>query len=282
MNRQQATPPPGRDPAGAKISYWEHGSSGKTIVLVFPLNYDIALFQPLVEQLCQEYRIVTIEPRGSGDSDPLPRPYSFGEQAEDVRAVIEALDAGPVTAVGMSLGGNLLIRIARDFPALFSELVLVGCLPDDGREGTAISRPELLSKEFNEALGRGEYAQAVSVFVYSVISEPETRDLAEVYIESCLRLPRDTFLALFDDDAERDVRPLLSEIKVPTLVTHGTSDRSVPFQAAQYIAERIPGAQLYPFEGRGHLPIFTATKEFCEVLRHFLRTGTAPQQAAGD
>jgi pimeloyl-ACP methyl ester carboxylesterase len=91
--------------AGAKISYWEHGSSGKTIVLVFPLNYDIALFQPLVEQLCQEYRIVTIEPRGSGDSDPLPRPYSFGEQAEDVRAVIEALDAGPVTAVGMSLGG---------------------------------------------------------------------------------------------------------------------------------------------------------------------------------
>jgi class 3 adenylate cyclase/pimeloyl-ACP methyl ester carboxylesterase len=268
--------------AGAKISYWEHGSNGKTIVLVFPLNYDIALFQPLVEQLCQEYRIVTIEPRGSGDSDPLPRPYSFGEQAEDVRAVIEALDAGPVTAVGMSLGGNLLIRIARDFPALFSELALVGCLPDDGGDGTAISRPELLSKEFNEALGRGDYAQAVSVFVYSVISEPETRDLAEVYIESCLRLPRETFLALFEDDAERDVRPLLSGIEVPTLVTHGTSDRSVPFKAAQYLAERIPGAQLYPFDGRGHLPIFTATKEFCEVLRHFLRTGKAPQQAAGD
>jgi len=265
--------------AGAKISYWEHGSSDKTIVLVFPLNYDIALFQPLVEQLCQEFRIVTIEPRGSGDSDPLPRPYSFDEEAEDVRAVLEALDVGPVTAVGMSLGGNQLIKIAYAFPALFSKLVLVGSPPDDGGEGTALLRPELLSNEFNDALSRGDYEQAVAVFVYSVISEPETRDLAEVYIESCLRLPRETFLALFDDDPERDIKPLLAEIKVPTLVTHGTADRRIPFQAAQYIAERIPGAQLYPFEGRGHLPIFTATREFCDVLRYFMRTGTAPQRA---
>jgi pimeloyl-ACP methyl ester carboxylesterase len=264
--------------AGAKISYWEHGSSDKTIVLVFPLNYDIALFQPLVEQLCQEFRIVTIEPRGSGDSDPLPRPYSFDEQAEDVRAVLEALDAGPVTAVGMSLGGNLLIKIAHAFPALFSQLVLVGSPPDDGGKGTAILRPELVSKEFNDALSHGDYEQAVSVFVYSVISEPETRDLAEAYIESCLRLPRETFLALFDDDPERDLKPLLAEIKVPTLVTHGTADRRIPFRSAQYIAERIPGAQLYPFEGRGHLPIFTATREFCDVLRYFMRTGTAPQR----
>ncbi len=266
--------------AGAKISYWEHGSSEKTIVLVFPLNYEIALFQPLVEQLCQEFRVVTIEPRGSGDSDPLPRPYGFGEQAEDIRAVIEALDAGPVTAVGMSLGGNLLIKIAHAWPALFSELVLVGSPPDDGGEGDEILRPELLSRAFNDALGRGDFEEAVSMFVYSVISEPETRDLAEVYIESCLRLPRETFLALFDDDPERDIKPLLGGIKVPTLVTHGTADRRVPFRAAQYITEHIPGAQLYPFEGRGHLPIFTATREFCEVLRHFMRTRSAPQRAA--
>ncbi len=94
-----------------------------------------------------------------------------------------------------------------------------------------------------------------------------------------MRLPRETFLALFDDDPERDIKPLLAEIKVPTLVTHGTADRRIPFRAAQYIAERIPGAQLYPFEGRGHLPIFTATREFCDVLRYFVRTRTAPQRA---
>jgi hypothetical protein len=38
---------------------------------------------------------------------------------------------------------------------------------------------------------------------------------------------------------------------------------------------RDTNAQLYAFEGKGHLPIFTATDEFCEVLRRFVRTGTA-------
>ncbi len=265
---------------GGNIAYWEHGSSDKTIVVVFPLNYDIALFQPLVEQLCQEFRIVTIEPRGSGDSDPLPRPYPFDQQTEDVRAVIEALDAGPVTGVGMSLGGNLLIKIAHAEPALFSELIMVGSPVDDGGQGTSIQRPEIISGEFDEALSRGDYEAAVAAFVYSVISEPETRDLAEVYIESCLRLPRETFLALFDSDPEKDIKPLLAEIKVPTLVTHGTADRRIPFSAARYIVERIPGAQFYPFEDRGHLPIFTATREFCDVVRQFIRTGTAPQRTS--
>ena len=45
--------------------------------------------------------------------------------------------------------------------------------------------------------------------------------------------------------------------------------------AAEQIAAGLPNAQLYAFEGKGHLPIFTATDEFCEVLRRFVRTGTA-------
>ncbi len=42
-------------------------------------------------------------------------------------------------------------------------------------------------------------------------------------------------------------------------------------------ADRIPGALLYPFEGMGHVAMFTATAEFCDVLRQFIRTGTVPE-----
>ena len=47
-------------------------------------------------------------------------------------------------------------------------------------------------------------------------------------------------------------------------------------RAARYLAKHIPGARLYPFEGSGHLPLFTATRAFCEALRQFARTGTVP------
>ena len=75
-----------------------------------------------------------------------------------------------------------------------------------------------------------------------------------------------------------DIVPILRSIAVPTLVAHGREDRLVDFAAAEYIAARIPGARLYAFEGKGHSPMFSATDEFCEVLRRFVRSGevTAP------
>jgi pimeloyl-ACP methyl ester carboxylesterase len=68
---------------------------------------------------------------------------------------------------------------------------------------------------------------------------------------------------------------VLGQVKAPTLVLHGTHDRRVPLSAAHYLAEHLPDARLYLFEGRGHLPIFTATTEFCDVRRRFVTTSEA-------
>jgi pimeloyl-ACP methyl ester carboxylesterase len=72
-----------------------------------------------------------------------------------------------------------------------------------------------------------------------------------------------------------DIGPLLESIAIPVLVAHGREDRLVASAASDFIASRIPGAELYFFEGRGHNPMFSATVEFCRVLRNFIRTGWA-------
>jgi len=74
-----------------------------------------------------------------------------------------------------------------------------------------------------------------------------------------------------------DSRPqakFCEECAAPLLqVCSGTEDRRVPFEDGRYLAAHIPGAQLHVFEGLGHLPIFTGRREFCDVLRRFVRTG---------
>ena len=90
-----------------------------------------------------------------------------------------------------------------------------------------------------------------------------------------------TILNFFSADDTANIVPVLERVKVPTLVTHGIQDRRVSFEAARYLADHIPGAALYPFEGRGHLLIFTATNEFCEILRGFVRRGTVPRPGGG-
>ncbi len=258
---------------GARIAYYLHGGGDETLLFVNPVVYGLEVFQPLVERLCQEFRIVTIDPRGTGSSDPLQRPYGLTQHALDVRAVIEQAGVGAVTGVGISRGSNLLVRLAQSHPGLIRRLVLIGAPTDIGTSDSPAGRPEYLNATA-AFLAEGDFEGLMRYHIGRVFSEPDVADLAASRLNRWLEMPRETALSFYDRDPEMDIRPLLPAVRVPTLIAHGTEDRQVPFAAAEYLAAHIPGAQLYAFEGYGHVPLFTATQEFCDVLRRFVRTGT--------
>jgi pimeloyl-ACP methyl ester carboxylesterase len=97
------------------------------------------------------------------------------------------------------------------------------------------------------------------------------REMLDAIVRTRLKLPRETLLSFFLDDWEDDVTALLPAIATPTLVTHGREDRLVSFAAAELLAATLPDARLHGFDDKGHLPLFTATPEFCQVLRAFVR-----------
>ena len=255
---------------GARIVFYEHGGGEDTLLFVSPLAYGLAAIQPILERLCQEFRIVTIDPRGTGASELLTRPYRLDEHVKDVQAVLAALGR-PVVGVGISAGANLLLKLAHADPRLFAKLVTVGAPPSDFSRAF---HPSYLERHKSD-LEKQDVSDVVRSHTELVFSEPEMRELREQTISSRLQLPCETILSFFDPDPGKDVMPLLADIRLPVLVTHGRKDRLLAFAAAEQIAAGLPNAQLYAFEGKGHLPIFTATDEFCEVLRRFVRTGTA-------
>ena len=104
-----------------------------------------------------------------------------------------------------------------------------------------------------------------------VVSEPGSHDVAELHIQQALQLPRETILSFYAPDPERNIDAVLPEVRVPTLVVHGTEDRRVPFEDGRRLAQRIPGARLHPMLGSGHSPVFTARQAFCEAVREFVR-----------
>jgi pimeloyl-ACP methyl ester carboxylesterase len=244
---------------------------------VTPIAYSLGAWQPLIERLCQEFRIVTVDARGSGASDPLVRPYPVDEHVRDVRAVIAALGDQPVIGIGMSRGANMVLKLAHGEPHLFEGLVLIGGAP------TAPQLPYFSAAYLQgcqDILDRGDLEGLLRFHTAHTLSEPETIELRELVVRSRLQLPEETLLSFWDPDPTADVLPVLSDISVPTLVTHGREDRLVLFGAAEELAARLPRAQLYAFEGKGHFPIFTATDEFSDVLRRFVRSGTAASRPA--
>jgi pimeloyl-ACP methyl ester carboxylesterase len=258
--------------AGARIAFYEHGGGPKTLLFVSPLAYGLPAIQPVLERLCQEFRVVTTDARGSGASDPLTRPYPLDEHLKDVRAIIAALDNQPVVGIGISRFGNLLLKLAHSEPRLFEKLMIVGTPP--GEIPSTFFPPGYVDEV---RIGREtqDIEHLIRTHTKLVYSEPEMRELREQTIRSRLLLPRETILSFFDPDPKIDLMSILAEIRVPTLVAHGREDRLVAFAAAEEIAAGLPNARLYAFEGKGHLPIFTATDEFCEVLRSFVRADRA-------
>ena len=253
-----------------------------------PVLYGIATLQPVVEALCQEFRIISLDPRGTGDSDPIPDSYSLMEHAEDLRAIIEAAGTRQVTGVGISRGASILLNLVASYPSLLKNIVTIGAglgsahydgsLDSDERLPAAVVVPE-----FVEAMQKKDIEGMLSIFLSRVFSEPGTEQLLKDRFHNLLQLPPETIFRFFAKDPHRYVVPLLDRIEIPTLVIHGVEDRLIPLECALYLAKHIPRAHLYPFEGRGHIPSVTATGEFCEVLRQFVRNGEVPSgPGAGD
>jgi pimeloyl-ACP methyl ester carboxylesterase len=152
--------------------------------------------------------------------------------------------------------------------------VLIGAPTDIGARDSPAQRADYLDTTAAFLAG-GDLAGLMRYHIGRVFSEPDVADLAASRLQRWLQMPRETMLSFYDRDPEMDIRPLLPAIRVATLIVHGTDDRQVPFAAAEYLEANIPGAQLYRFKGYGHVPLFTATQEFCDVLRRFVLTGSA-------
>ena len=254
---------------GATLAYYEHGSGEETLLLTNPLIYALEILQPVLEQLCQEFRILTMDLRGTGRSDPIPAGYTTADHAADIGAVIEAAGRGPVTAIGISKSGNMLVKLAVAAPSLVKRLVLLGT-PLDITPGSMSLVPSEADDRFRAALRAGDLERAMQHFVATIVTEPDMGELAEQFTRNVLRLPRESLLSNWAPDPEVDIASILDQVKTPTLILHGTEDRRVSVAAALHLARHLPDARLHLFEGRGHLPIFTATSEFCEVLRRFV------------
>jgi pimeloyl-ACP methyl ester carboxylesterase len=175
----------------------------------------------------------------------------------------------------------MLVRLAVTAPRLVKRLVLIGT-PLDVTPGSMSLVPSEVDDRFRAALRAGDLDRAMHCFAATIFTDPDTGELAEQFTRNVLRQPRESIVSNWMPDPDIDIAPILDQVKAPTLIMHGTDDRRVSVAAAHHLARHIPDAQLYLFEGRGHLPIFTATAEFCEVLRRFVRTGQATGALVGD
>jgi class 3 adenylate cyclase len=217
-------------------------------------NWQYPPIARFLERLASFARLIVLDKRGTGLSDPVEGVQTLEERMDDVRAVMDAVGSERAALLGVAEGGPLCLLFAATYPERTSALVLYACLAKFTQDheypwGWTPAGIQIYLTAGEEEWGTGVGAEYLAP---SLGADEAYRS----WFARLLRLsasPR-MALALLRMNTEIDVRAVLPSVRAPTLVVHRTGDLFVAPGHSGYLARHIPGAQRVELPGDDHWP----------------------------
>ncbi|MBT8769579.1 alpha/beta fold hydrolase [Metapseudomonas boanensis] len=235
-----------------------------------------------IEALARHFRVLVVDMPGYGRSTKgVDRSDPFGDLANTMLDLFDALQIESAHVVGNSLGGACALRMALEAPSRVSALVLMG----PGGVGTTRGLPTAgLKQLLNYYKGSGPSLEKITRFIreYLVYDGSQVSDAMieeryrssidpEVVAAPPLRGPNSLKAAL-RMDFTRD--PRLASCQVPTLVLWGTADKVNRPSGGPILQKRMPNCDLYLFCKTGHWVQWERAEEFNSLVCSYLAART--------
>lgn len=209
-------------------------------------------------------------------AEPLELPgYGRSAPAEDffsaATRLAQALPAGAVLG-GWSLGALVALAIATTVPTKVSRLILVaGTASFVRRAGWPAGLEAAVLRQFATAVA-ADPDTAVARFVKGFNhGDRHDRRVTRSLLQTADPLPSQAVLLQGLAWLETvDLRPLLPQLTVPTLICHGAHDPLMPLAAAETLAAAVPDCRLAVFADAAHAPFLSDPPAFCARIRDFV------------
>jgi class 3 adenylate cyclase len=237
------------------IAYQVTGDGPFDLVMIPPFTSHVELawtvpsMVALIERLSSFSRLIRIDKRGTGMSDPVAGAPTLEERMDDVRAVMDAADSERAAIMGVSEGGPMSLLFSASYPDRVWALVLCGTY---ARVRWAPDYPWGYREDGQSAEPDPPWPVAARGFARNVAptaSESEQEALANYIRLSSSPGAAD---ALARMNLEIDVRHVLPAIRLPTLILNRTGERPAYVHGARYLAEHIRGARHVELPGVDH------------------------------
>lgn len=252
-------------PGGIRAHYRDQGNpDGPVLVLVHGFAASLHTWEPWVQRLGKDYRIVTLDLPGFGLTR-APDGYQLTPTAFDdtVEGVASHLKLGRFTLAGNSMGGGVAWQYALKHPDRLEGLVLVDAagFPEPSQEGSPIAF-KILRNPVGRFLLKDLDTSGVTAQGLRSAFEPNPELATEAMVARYVELARapghkDIILGMMSDPAGRRLADpaQLATIKAPTLILHGDTDKLISAEAGRKFAAAIPGSQLIIYKNVGHVPM---------------------------
>jgi non-heme chloroperoxidase len=246
---------------GTKIYYKDWGA-GDPVILIhgWPLSADS--WDPITDALAHAgHRVIAYDRRGFGRSDQPWNGYNYDIFSDDLADVMAAAGASAnVSLIGFSMGGGEIARYMSRHSgkgvkraALVSSVVPYLLQTDDNPDGVPQATFDQMTQDMladRPAFMRGFLK---TFFGVGFISHPVSDEVLDACWSMTMQSGLHPTLKAAKAFAATDFRDDLPSFKVPTLIIHGTADKTVPIEpTARMAAAQIEDVQLVEYDGAPH------------------------------
>jgi len=252
---------------GINIAYNDRGTGLPIVFLhAFPLNRTMWTAQE--QALSSQFRVITIDLRGHGESDAPLWHYTLDQSAEDVRALLDQLAIQQALFVGLSMGGYILFAFYRKYAGRVKGMVLADTRAqadtEEGKEGR-FQMAQVAYKKGPSAIA--------DMMIPKLLSPATVRSRPEIVQAVRTKIEGNQISGIAGDLMAMAERPdsvsLLKQITCPTQVIVGGLDQATPPSDARLMAEQIPGARLALIPNAAHLANLEQPGAFNQILGSF-------------
>ncbi len=252
---------------GVTIFYDDVGE-GPALVLLHGFTLSSAMWRPQQDALRDQFRVITPDLRGMGQSSVPTMGYSMELYASDIVALLDHLKLEQVILGGMSMGGYVALALLRRFAGRVRGLILIDTQAEADDHVTRSKRSALIDRV--RAVGSEAIADTSKMF--NEQTHRERPELVEQMRAIMAHTVPDGIVGAVTAMVERpDAMEVLRNTTIPALIIVGRDDPLTPPSDAEAMWEALPYAQLLVLDGAAH----AANLEQPDVVNQAIRDWAA-------
>lgn len=266
------------------MNYDQQGT-GEPLILIPYLAADHACYAFQVAEYAKHFTCISLDLRGTGESDKPEGAYSTELLADDVAAFMQAVGIKTAHISGLSLGAATGMWLAAKYPGKVQSLSLHSGWPkSDPFIKTLVEGWQVVAR----ALGSVPEMVILSIFPWCFTPElyaakPDYIQSLTGFVRSRPAQPLAAFIQQSNAVIAHDVSAQLGRITAPTQISFGRTDMATSTRFADQLTSDIRNSELVIFEGCAHAPIYEKVEEFNQKTLRFLQRhmGAAAAKLAG-
>ena len=267
-----------------QIAYRASGEHNATDLIVIPgMVSHLEAFAEFethcswIQRLGRTFRVIEYDKRGQGLSDRVNGVPPPEQLMDDVSGLIDTLHCDRPVLFGYSEGGAIALLYAATYPERVRGVVVFGAFPRlcNSDDYSLMRRQDDLLK-MERWWGTGGSGHQ---FCPQLMSVPGFRERFARLERMCCT-PK-AWRQMIDTLCQVDIRPVLSHVRVPVLVTHRRDDKAVPVANGRFLADNLPNARYVELPTGGHIPSIGDFEPLVEEIEKFASSNSR-HVATGD